>query len=116
MDLYTINLIYVVGTFLVYIGIAIWARAGSTSEFFLAHRSVHPFFFSSRRRHTRFSRDWSSDVCSSDLGGPPKRPAPSPQLLLRHRQPGLLARGVPRQHPTGAALCPGVAPFGSDRS
>src|SRR5205809_6359395 len=28
------------------------------------------FFFSSRRRHTRCSRDWSSDVCSSDL--PPK--------------------------------------------
>src|SRR5690606_40014881 len=27
------------------------------------------FFFSSRRRHTRFSRDWSSDVCSSDLHG-----------------------------------------------
>src|SRR5690606_40019577 len=26
------------------------------------------FFFSSRRRHTSFSRDWSSDVCSSDLG------------------------------------------------
>src|SRR5690606_39335406 len=25
------------------------------------------FFFYSRRRHTRFSRDWSSDVCSSDL-------------------------------------------------
>src|SRR5207249_7899044 len=37
------------------------------------------FFFSSRRRHTRSKRDWSSDVCSSDLqtygtqGGP--RPA-----------------------------------------
>src|SRR5690606_40074446 len=28
------------------------------------------FFFSSRRRHTRFSRDWSSDVCSSDLYQP----------------------------------------------
>src|SRR5690606_39695340 len=28
---------------------------------------VFCFFFSSRRRHTRFSRDWSSDVCSSDL-------------------------------------------------
>src|SRR5690606_39759001 len=28
---------------------------------------VQPLFFSSRRRHTRFSRDWSSDVCSSDL-------------------------------------------------
>src|SRR5690625_4531464 len=26
-----------------------------------------PFFFSSRRRHTRWPRDWSSDVCSSDL-------------------------------------------------
>src|SRR2546421_6980526 len=26
------------------------------------------FFFSSRRRHTRSDRDWSSDVCSSDLG------------------------------------------------
>src|SRR5206468_7416144 len=34
------------------------------------------FFFSSRRRHTRSDRDWSSDVCSSDLsqrGGLPKR-------------------------------------------
>src|SRR5947209_15827543 len=32
------------------------------------HRSKAPsFFFSSRRRHTRYWRDWSSDVCSSDL-------------------------------------------------
>src|SRR5438445_9394408 len=28
------------------------------------------FFFSSRRRHTRYWRDWSSDVCSSDLEHP----------------------------------------------
>src|SRR3712207_8678370 len=28
------------------------------------------FFFSSRRLHTRYWRDWSSDVCSSDLGYP----------------------------------------------
>src|SRR6266550_1650880 len=28
---------------------------------------IFVFFFSSRRRHTRCSRDWSSDVCSSDL-------------------------------------------------
>src|SRR5947209_20534949 len=28
------------------------------------------FFFSSRRRHTRYWRDWSSDVCSSDLWSP----------------------------------------------
>src|SRR2546429_4570440 len=31
------------------------------------------FFFSSRRRHTRCSRDWSSDVCSSDLAPTPIR-------------------------------------------
>src|SRR5437763_8646496 len=37
------------------------------------------FFFSSRRRHTRYIGDWSSDVCSSDLG------APSNQVLLRVR-------------------------------
>src|SRR6266853_1346507 len=30
--------------------------------------SIFFFFFSSRRRHTRFDCDWSSDVCSSDLG------------------------------------------------
>src|SRR5437868_15338370 len=29
------------------------------------------FFFSSRRRHTRSKRDWSSDVCSSDLAAAP---------------------------------------------
>src|SRR6266508_4031945 len=29
------------------------------------------FFFSSRRRHTRWPRDWSSDVCSSDLTARP---------------------------------------------
>src|ERR1035438_10765631 len=31
--------------------------------------SFSVFFFSSRRRHTRCLRDWSSDVCSSDLPG-----------------------------------------------
>src|SRR4051794_41860045 len=31
-------------------------------------RQTVPFFFSSRRRHTRWTGDWSSDVCSSDLG------------------------------------------------
>src|SRR5437868_7514313 len=30
-------------------------------------RMIGSFFFSSRRRHTRSKRDWSSDVCSSDL-------------------------------------------------
>src|SRR5256886_15300239 len=36
------------------------------------------FFFSSRRRHTRFDCDWSSDVCSSDL-------KPHHNLALRHK-------------------------------
>src|SRR3712207_8697672 len=35
------------------------------------------FFFSSRRRHTRYWRDWSSDVCSSDLTAGLQGPAPS---------------------------------------
>src|SRR2546429_7317808 len=34
------------------------------------------FFFSSRRRHTRCSRDWSSDVCSSDLSSVRARVVP----------------------------------------
>ena len=41
------------------------------------------FFFSSRRRHTRLRRDWSSDVCSSDLGQ--KTPAGKPQQFFRNR-------------------------------
>src|SRR5690606_11424360 len=38
------------------------------------------FFFSSRRRHTRFSRDWSSDVCSSDLIVTPNKKANSASM------------------------------------
>src|SRR5215217_1311438 len=55
------------------------------------------FFFSSRRRHTRYWRDWSSDVCSSDLevfgddrGARHRRMA----LLDQHRR---LAFGIERQ-------------------
>src|SRR5215475_6124100 len=40
------------------------SRNANTSR---ALTGASSFFFSSRRRHTRFSRDWSSDVCSSDL-------------------------------------------------
>src|SRR5205809_2602278 len=43
------------------------------------------FFFSSRRRHTRCSRDWSSDVCSSDLRAPP---FPGPPLRYLRGGPG----------------------------
>src|SRR5439155_9409039 len=46
------------------------------------------FFFSSRRRHTRWPRDWSSDVCSSDLIGDPsgrsaERPILDPEEIDR---------------------------------
>src|SRR5690606_39381174 len=61
------------------------------------------FFFSSRRRHTRFSRDWSSDVCSSDLeeggrAGPPRRPAPlraqGGDVAVGHVEPDHARTGV----------------------
>src|SRR5690606_30213062 len=55
-------------------------------------------FFSSRRRHTRFSRDWSSDVCSSDLprnrrADRPRGPSGGPS-----RRPGALAAGRAARH------------------
>src|SRR5690606_39788328 len=40
---------------------------------------------SSRRRHTRFSRDWSSDVCSSDLQAPGTGKAYRTRPLAEHR-------------------------------
>ena len=42
MDQFTLNLIVVGATFALYIGIALWARAGSTAEFYAAGRGVHP--------------------------------------------------------------------------
>jgi len=42
MDQFTLNLVVVGATFALYIGIAIWARAGSTSEFYAANRGVNP--------------------------------------------------------------------------
>src|SRR5207253_5433040 len=48
------------------------------------------FFFSSRRRHTRWPRDWSSDVCSSDLTTARRRAVVLPADLSR-------AKGTDRQ-------------------
>ncbi len=42
MSQFAINLLFVGASFALYIGIAIWARAGSTSEFYAAGRGVHP--------------------------------------------------------------------------
>src|SRR3712207_7512653 len=42
------------------------------------------FFFSSRRRHTRYWRDWSSDVCSSDLPNAPVAQAAREETARLH--------------------------------
>src|SRR4051794_41337879 len=44
------------------------------------------FFFSSRRRHTRWTGDWSSDVCSSDLRSRRSRVVPGECPGLRARR------------------------------
>src|SRR5690606_11942687 len=54
------------------------------------------FFFSSRRRHTIFSRDWSSDVCSSDLYGQAKR------HVIEHRH--VTKQGVMLEYKTNLTL------------
>src|SRR5437763_13695500 len=56
------------------------------------------FFFSSRRRHTRYIGDWSSDVCSSDLGRSPGCPA-------RRTPRTVAAGGPPRATQIGRASC-----------
>src|SRR5207249_5480425 len=61
------------------------------------------FFFSSRRRHTRSKRDWSSDVCSSDLSFSQQRrtlmsqsttePSQDPKKGVEEQQPALSDNG-----------------------
>src|SRR5215217_8559049 len=53
------------------------------------------FFFSSRRRHTRYWRDWSSDVCSSDL----EVERALPQVVVRDPQEVPDALGWPEFDP-----------------
>src|SRR3989449_7498146 len=64
------------------------------------------FFFSSRRRHTRCSRDWSSDVCSSDLDGRPVLER------LKAMARGSLARATASDH-LWLVLADGVARAGT---
>src|SRR4051794_41751165 len=51
------------------------------------------FFFSSRRRHTRWTGDWSSDVCSSDLEHTLDLP-PARHMLVVHNEdrPGMIGQ------------------------
>src|SRR6266700_3575455 len=60
-------------------------------------------FFSSRRRHTRFSRDWSSDVCSSDLGV--AYVARRLAARCRNRRCAAMARDPALQAGRGEAAC-----------
>src|SRR5207253_5138321 len=59
--------------------------------------SIFFFFFSSRRRHTRLPRDWSSDVCSSDLScargktGPDSLAISTKLWLQRKTLPGVFS-------------------------
>src|SRR2546429_3490578 len=58
------------------------------------------FFFSSRRRHTRCSRDWSSDVCSSDLSNSSERFLLAPAGFGRSVQIGGRSLDAPALSPT----------------
>src|SRR5690349_23188492 len=60
------------------------------------------FFFSSRRRHTRSLRDWSSDVCSSDLNADGLK-IPSPHSVVSHPCRRTLHIGL-RRHPAHRLL------------
>src|SRR3989475_12438158 len=63
------------------------------------------FFFSSRRRHTRFDCDWSSDVCSSDLLLLEPR---DPPAQVRERHQATRVRRAPRVF--AGSRVPGVGP------
>src|SRR5216684_2959684 len=60
--------------------------------FFSVYLFCFFFFFSSRRRHTRCSRDWSSDVCSCDCARVPARAVVEGQ----RNQPAVAAPAVDR--------------------
>src|SRR2546426_12550142 len=65
------------------------------------------FFFSSRRRHTRLQGDWSSDVCSSDLGSAWRRRANGPARSPPARNAAPASAGPA---PRGGRPTPGRGP------
>src|SRR5688572_16665176 len=71
------------------------------------HRAVggadREFFFSSRRRHTRFDCDWSSDVCSSDLLPRPRQQGVARRDALRRAVRRAL-EGAPPHHAGGREI------------
>ncbi len=64
MDQFVINLIFVGGSFALYIGIAIWARAGSTADFYAAGRGVNPIV-----NGAATAADWMSAASFISMAG-----------------------------------------------
>ncbi len=64
MDQYVINLLFVGASFALYVGIAIWARAGSTAEFYAASRGVHPIV-----NGAATAADWMSAASFISMAG-----------------------------------------------
>ncbi len=64
MDQFTLNLIVVGATFALYIGIAIWARAGTTSEYYAASRGVNPIV-----NGAATAADWMSAASFISMAG-----------------------------------------------
>ncbi|WP_373001297.1 sodium:solute symporter family protein [Marinobacter sp.] len=64
MDQFIINLLFVGGSFALYIGIAIWAKAGSTSDFYVAGGGVHPI-----TNGAAIGADWMSAASFISMAG-----------------------------------------------
>src|SRR5437016_9980766 len=83
----------------------VWPCGGLVSCYFscflLSYVVSVFFFFSSRRRHTRLVSDWSSDVCSSDLGAPRsrcRRTSPSSSPIKPSSKRSSIARWSSTRH------------------
>ena len=65
MSQFAINLLFVGSSFVLYIGIAIWARAGSTKDFYVAGGGVHPI-----TNGMATAADWMSAASFISMAGP----------------------------------------------
>src|SRR5450755_1153110 len=94
-----------------YSGVSISKLSVFSSDFFLSFhlyfydRTALFFFFSSRRRHTRWTGDWSSDVCSSDLVFGAKRDLTIETAIVCATCTG--AGTAPGTHPDTCEVCKG---------
>src|SRR5205809_687767 len=79
----------------------IWLELVGSMQLIKERILVIIFFFSSRRRHTRCSRDWSSDVCSSDLA---RHGVQAGAAHADHADARQVARGVPGPRGVGTIV------------